>query len=91
MAAKVIAVPDVVLGNDRTNNRFTLTSILQRRRQSFNPRPPTFMVSAPGKIIIFGEHSVVYGKVRLPDPRRKHSFLRFENYCIIISKIYKEG
>ncbi|RDA87584.1 hypothetical protein CP532_3944 [Ophiocordyceps camponoti-leonardi (nom. inval.)] len=28
-----------------------------------NPNPSTFMVSAPGKVIVFGEHSVVYDKV----------------------------
>jgi mevalonate kinase len=25
---------------------------------------PAFMVSAPGKVIVFGEHAVVHGKVR---------------------------
>lgn len=32
------------------------------RKQS-SPMMPAFMVSAPGKVIVFGEHSVVYGKV----------------------------
>ncbi|ELQ35868.1 mevalonate kinase [Pyricularia oryzae Y34] len=31
------------------------------RKQS-SPMMPAFMVSAPGKVIVFGEHSVVYGK-----------------------------
>jgi len=30
---------------------------------------PPFMVSAPGKVIVFGEHAVVHGKV--------HEGLRF--------------
>lgn len=33
------------------------------RKQS-SPMMPSFMVSAPGKVIVFGEHSVVHGKVR---------------------------
>lgn len=36
---------------------------LSQRRASA-PMAPPFMVSAPGKVIVFGEHSVVYGKVR---------------------------
>lgn len=39
-----------------------------RRRMKLNrkmssPMAPPFMVSAPGKVIVFGEHSVVHGKV----------------------------
>lgn len=40
----------------------------QRRRiarKMSSPMMPAFMVSAPGKVIVFGEHSVVYGKVGL--------------------------
>jgi len=33
------------------------------RKQS-SPMMPAFMVSAPGKVIAFGEHAVVHGKVR---------------------------
>lgn len=33
------------------------------RKQS-TPMMPPFMVSAPGKVIVFGEHAVVHGKVR---------------------------
>lgn len=38
-------------------------SHLQRKPSS--PMMPAFMVSAPGKVIVFGEHAVVHGKVRL--------------------------
>ena len=32
-------------------------------RKMSSPLAPTFMVSAPGKVIVFGEHAVVHGKV----------------------------
>jgi mevalonate kinase len=34
-------------------------------RKASSPMMPAFMVSAPGKVIVFGEHAVVHGKVRL--------------------------
>lgn len=33
------------------------------KRKASTPMMPAFMVSAPGKVIVFGEHSVVHGKV----------------------------
>ena len=33
-------------------------------RKPSAPMMPAFMVSAPGKVIVFGEHAVVHGKVR---------------------------
>jgi len=35
--------------------------LLQRKKSS--PMMPPFMVSAPGKVIVYGEHAVVHGKV----------------------------
>lgn len=34
---------------------------LMKRKQS-SPMMPSFMVSAPGKVIVYGEHAVVHGK-----------------------------
>ena len=43
----------------------------QRHRTMSSPMMPAFMVSAPGKVIVFGEHAVVHGKVcRRPDWHR---------------------
>ncbi len=32
-------------------------------RKASSPMMPAFMVSAPGKVIVYGEHAVVHGKV----------------------------
>lgn len=40
--------------------------------------PPKFVVSAPGKVILFGEHSVVYGKPVLAASVNKRTSLIFE-------------
>lgn len=36
-----------------------------QRRKLSSPLMPAFMVSAPGKVIVYGEHAVVHGKVRI--------------------------
>ena len=35
----------------------------QMLRKQSSPMMPPFMVSAPGKVIVYGEHAVVHGKV----------------------------
>lgn len=44
-----------------THHRHELSLKMDRKQSS--PMAPPFMVSAPGKVIVFGEHSVVHGKV----------------------------
>lgn len=50
------------------NGRVSPDGPLERRklaRKQSSPMMPAFMVSAPGKVIVFGEHAVVHGKVRI--------------------------
>ena len=49
-------------GSSRQANGVPLRQRSSRRKQS-SPMMPPFMVSAPGKVIVFGEHAVVHGKV----------------------------
>ncbi|KAF8862826.1 mevalonate kinase [Acephala macrosclerotiorum] len=44
------------------------------RKQS-TPMMPTFMVSAPGKVIVFGEHAVVHGKAAIAASISLRSYL----------------
>ena len=46
---------------------------MQRKQSS--PMAPTFMVSAPGKVIVFGEHAVVHGKAALAAAISLRSYL----------------
>lgn len=49
-------------GTDSTTaSRANQRKRLDRKQSS--PMMPSFMVSAPGKVIVFGEHAVVHGKV----------------------------
>lgn len=54
-------------GHDAPNGTNGLGNGIQARkmdRKKSSPMMPAFMVSAPGKVIVFGEHAVVHGKVR---------------------------
>ncbi|MCJ1288127.1 hypothetical protein MMC26_007482 [Xylographa opegraphella] len=44
-------------------------------RKSSSPMMPAFMTSAPGKIIVFGEHAVVYGKAAMAASISLRSYL----------------
>lgn len=48
-------------GTNGTNGHAKHSKSLSRKMSS--PMMPAFMVSAPAKVILFGEHSVVHGKV----------------------------
>lgn len=51
-------------GIPHVNGDGPLVHRMKAHRKQSSPMAPDFMVSAPGKVIVFGEHSVVYGKVR---------------------------
>ena len=61
-------------GTARTNGNGTLhpssSSDFRMKvdRKMSSPMAPPFMVSAPGKVIVCGEHSVVHGKVWMGTP-----------------------
>ena len=44
-------------------------------RKASSPMAPAFMVSAPGKVIVFGEHAVVYGKAAMAAAISLRSYL----------------
>ena len=50
-------------------------------RKKSSPMMPPFMVSAPGKVIVFGEHSVVHGKVSRTESRREAQHIHAQ--CIL--------
>jgi hypothetical protein len=50
------------MANTEINGSRKKRGLLHRKQSS--PMMPPFMVSAPGKVIAFGEHAVVHGKVQ---------------------------
>ncbi|KAH8693674.1 mevalonate kinase [Talaromyces proteolyticus] len=51
------------------------TKSAQHARKISSPMAPPFMVSAPGKVIVFGEHAVVHGKAALAAAISLRSYL----------------
>ena len=53
----------VPVGNSRQNDKKAESPFSGLQRRQSTPLMPAFVVSAPGKVIVFGEHAVVHGKV----------------------------
>ncbi|KAL1993084.1 hypothetical protein VTN49DRAFT_3841 [Thermomyces lanuginosus] len=60
--------------NGATNNSNNMAGRGHGRKVS-SPMAPPFMVSAPGKVIVFGEHAVVHGKAALAAAISLRSYL----------------
>lgn len=66
------ARPNGSSGQPKDSNGLRSPSI--SRKQS-SPMAPAFMVSAPGKVIVFGEHAVVHGKAAMAASISLRSYL----------------
>lgn len=53
----------------------TAATLTMASRKSSSPMAPPFMVSAPGKVIVFGEHAVVHGKAAMAAAISLRSYL----------------
>lgn len=61
-----------LVSNPPTNGTFSKKAMA---RKASSPMAPAFMVSAPGKVIVFGEHAVVHGKAAMAAAISLRSYL----------------
>ncbi|KAF2725409.1 mevalonate kinase [Polychaeton citri CBS 116435] len=59
----------------RTNGKPSARSRPLHDRKQSNPLAPPFIVSAPGKVIVYGEHAVVHGKAAIAASISLRSYL----------------
>ncbi|KAM9875967.1 hypothetical protein VD0002_g10201 [Verticillium dahliae] len=62
-------------GNGMTNGNGALSHRQKMNRKASSPMAPAFMVSAPGKVIVCGEHAVVHGKAAIAAAISMRSYL----------------
>ncbi|KAK2608715.1 Mevalonate kinase [Conoideocrella luteorostrata] len=62
-------------GIPHVNGDGPLVHRMKADRKHSSPMAPAFMVSAPGKVIVFGEHSVVHGKAAVAAAISLRSYL----------------
>ncbi|EAQ90572.1 hypothetical protein CHGG_02507 [Chaetomium globosum CBS 148.51] len=66
---------DSVNGTTTNGTSSSKVNPRRRKRKQSSPMMPAFMVSAPGKVIVFGEHSVVHGKAAIAAAISLRSYL----------------
>lgn len=71
-----------VLSPKANANANALRRIPMHQRKESNPLAPPFIVSAPGKTIVYGEHAVVHGKAAIAAAISLRSYL----LCTTLSK-----
>ncbi|KAI2463371.1 mevalonate kinase [Annulohypoxylon bovei var. microspora] len=72
------AVEDIHINGDTTERSSSEDERDKKKkmnRKNSSPMMPAFMVSAPGKVIVFGEHAVVYGKAAIAASISLRSYL----------------
>ncbi|XDG01752.1 hypothetical protein ABKA04_001367 [Annulohypoxylon sp. FPYF3050] len=73
------AMEDLQITNGDTTERSSSEDERNKKkkmsRKNSSPMMPAFMVSAPGKVIVFGEHAVVYGKAAIAASINLRSYL----------------
>src|SRR5271168_968609 len=66
----------MVLRTEPSMNGHTKIAVrIPHQRKPSSPMAPAFMVSAHGKVIVFGEHAVVYGKAAMAAAIALRSYL----------------
>ncbi|KAG5950353.1 hypothetical protein E4U53_005216 [Claviceps sorghi] len=66
---------DTTSGTTVADGDGPVVSRMKLSRKQSSPMAPAFMVSAPGKVIVFGEHSVVHGKAAIAAAISLRSYL----------------
>ncbi len=64
-----------VNGSEKLTNGHRNTTRPALERKPSSPMMPAFMTSAPGKVIVYGEHAVVYGKAAMAAAISLRSYL----------------
>ncbi|KDN65811.1 putative mevalonate kinase [Colletotrichum sublineola] len=64
-----------MLAASYVNSHGNLATRLKMNRKQSSPMMPAFMVSAPGKVIVFGEHAVVHRKAAIAAAISLRSYL----------------